>query len=305
LFLILIGLGPIVRISSSRWIICWVGLELTFLGLIPLLVSSGGRVFNLGKECAIKYFCIQALGSGLLLIRGVLVFRMVRSFGILSYFLFLFRLLIKLGVFPIHFWVPSVVSGLEIFPSILIILTWQKILPLILLNNLTRSCNFLTDYIIVLGGLRAVVGALIGINQTQILPILGASSVTHRGWMILGAVYGGVWLYFFLYCLSLIALCLSLKYGRDSVRGLVILSLRGLPPFLIFIGKWSVLRFCLGVRSRLWYLILPLIGSILSLFFYLKFFYSFYLREGFSSRKKVGFTLFRVLAGLLFIVILS
>jgi len=51
-----------------------------------------------------------------------------------------------------------------------------------------------------LGGIRALVGGLIGNNQTSLRPIIGASSVAHTGWASVGAVCGSLWLYFGLYC---------------------------------------------------------------------------------------------------------
>jgi len=73
LFLAVLILGPLVRISASNWVICWVGLELRFLGAIPLLLSDS-RFMSLRKESVIKYFCIQALGRGLLILGGVLYY---------------------------------------------------------------------------------------------------------------------------------------------------------------------------------------------------------------------------------------
>lgn len=297
LFILLIGLGPLVSISSSRWLICWVGIELRFIGIIPVLLSNN-YYFSLRKESTMKYFCIQALRRGLLLCGGLLIFSFPYKLGILTESLFMFSLLLKLGVFPGHFWVPRVVSGLRWVP-ILLMLTWQKIPPFFFLVVLVSSCSWISRVLLILGGVRAIVGGLIGLNQTKLSPMLGASSIRHRGWVVIGRVYGSLWVYFILYCLSFSVLIYLLFLEDYLLSGLIILSLRGLPPFLMFLGKWSILKTALGLGYRYWFLFLPLLGSVISLFFYLKFFYSFYLEEKFEFISKLR--IFGGLSSLIFL----
>lgn len=88
---------------------CWAGVELRFLGLIPLIFSNN-KYISLTKESRIKYFCIQAVGRALLFYGGLTSFSLMGNVVVI---IFLVSLFIKLGVFPIHFWVPRVVSGLD------------------------------------------------------------------------------------------------------------------------------------------------------------------------------------------------
>nr|WIS40140.1 NADH dehydrogenase subunit 2 [Facelina auriculata] len=286
LFYLLMVLGPTVAVSSSSWLISWVGIELAFLGLIPLLVSDGKSLPSLSSESALKYFCIQAAGSGILMCGGVMKFMvpfLMSNFS--SNIIFLAGLGLKLGIFPFHFWVPSVVAGLGWYPMFLI-LTWQKIAPFMFMMNLVESVPSLSGLVFILGGLSAIVGALIGLNQTKLAPMLGASSITHSGWVAVGAVCGGFWIYFLIYFGSLMLLIIALGKQRVFMAGLLTLSLSGLPPFVMFIGKWSILKHALSLSEHWWFISLPLFGSIMSLFFYLKFFYSFYLEseESFLSK---------------------
>lgn len=96
------------------------------------------RFLSLRKESAIKYFCVQAIGRGLLLCGGVLLYILPLELGILPECIFAFSLVVKLGVFPIHFWVPRVVSGLGWLPMFLM-LTWQKVAPFLFIVNLVES----------------------------------------------------------------------------------------------------------------------------------------------------------------------
>ena len=66
---------------------------------------------SLTKESGMKYFCIQALGRAVLFYSGLIVFS---EWGReLTNILLVLSVFIKLGVFPMHFWVPRVVAGLD------------------------------------------------------------------------------------------------------------------------------------------------------------------------------------------------
>lgn len=84
--------------------VSWVGIELAFLGLIPFLVSDGKRLPRLRRESALKYFCIQAAGRGILMCGGVMKFIIPFLMGSFrSNIVFLVGLGLKLGIFPFHF----------------------------------------------------------------------------------------------------------------------------------------------------------------------------------------------------------
>nr|BDY26070.1 NADH dehydrogenase subunit 2 [Spurilla braziliana] len=279
LFYLLMISGPLVAVSSPNWLVCWVGIELSFLGLIPILMSEMNSV-NTSTESSLKYFCIQAAGSGVLMCGGILKF-MLPLYSSIGEGVFLLGLMLKLGIFPFHFWVPGVVSGLN-WVSIFLVLTWQKLSPFLFLINLMENCPWLTNILAMAGGLSAVVGAVIGLNQTKLAPLLGASSITHTGWVIVGVIWGSFWVYYVIYTICLFILFVFLIKKEDLISGLFVLSLSGLPPFLMFVAKWSIIKSVMCVSENLWFLVFPLLGSIMSLFFYLKVFYSFYL-EGESS----------------------
>ena len=78
------------------------GLEINLVSFIPLMMSSQ-RIIE--TERALKYFLVQAFGSGLLLFR-VFLYRM--SFYLynsleISLYLVAFSLIIKVGIFPFHY----------------------------------------------------------------------------------------------------------------------------------------------------------------------------------------------------------
>nr|YP_010429294.1 NADH dehydrogenase subunit 2 [Polycera hedgpethi]USQ67473.1 NADH dehydrogenase subunit 2 [Polycera hedgpethi] len=287
LFLLVLLLGPLVSISAPNWMICWVGLELSFLGAIPLLLTDNSYM-SLSKESVMKYFCIQALGSGLLMLGGIMYYMDPGLYWI-SEFIFLFSLFTKLGVFPMHFWVPGVTAGLNWLPMF-ILLAWQKIPPFAFLVNMLEGSSWCSSIVLFSGGMSALIGSVIGLNQTSLRAMLGSSSIVHTGWGCIGAVFGSLWVYFFIYCISFMVLMILLTLGHSLLAGFGILSLSGLPPFMMFAGKWMVLKSVLFSSSSIMFLILPIVGALFSLFFYLKFFYSFYLSSSFikSETKFLG-----------------
>nr|UBU97364.1 NADH dehydrogenase subunit 2 [Asteronotus hepaticus] len=305
LFYLVLLLGPLVSVSSTNWVICWVGMELSFLGAIPLMLTDV-NFHSLSKESVIKYFCIQALGSGLLMFGGVLLY-MDPTASFFSNVVFMLALFLKLGMFPLHFWVPSVAAGLNWVPMF-ILLAWQKIPPFAFLVNIMENNQWMSTIVLVLGGMTALTGALIGLNQTSMRAMLGSSSIAHTGWGCIGAVAGGLWPYFFIYCLSFAILMLFCIVEDPFMISLGILSLSGLPPFSMFVGKWIILKSMLMSDSGFLFLILPILSALLSLFFYLKFFYSFYLSSKTSGSNDTKYMMIRsliiiVTAGVFFILL--
>nr|YP_009271547.1 NADH dehydrogenase subunit 2 [Hypselodoris festiva]ANX10027.1 NADH dehydrogenase subunit 2 [Hypselodoris festiva] len=289
LFLLVLIMGPLVSLSSSNWVICWVGLELSFFGAIPMLLSDS-TYLSLSKESVIKYFCIQAMGSGLLMIGGMMYYMSYFSFWLWSA-LFIGSLFVKLGVFPVHFWVPSVVVGLNWLPMF-ILLTWQKVGPFAFLINILENNSWMSMTTLTFGSVSALVGAIIGLNQTSVRAMLGSSSVAHTGWALAGATLGSLWTFFFIYCFSFGMLMMFFMLEEDLMISLGILSLSGLPPFVMFVAKWSILKSFLYSSSSWLFLSLLILGAFLSLFFYLKFFYSYYLNylsKGTMSKKLFSF----------------
>jgi len=85
-------------------------LELGFFGFLPILNGKAASE----NEAAVKYFVIQSVGSGLILVRFLLFRRRSSFFSPLSEgaadIVIIGGFMVKLGVFPFHFWFPRVMS---------------------------------------------------------------------------------------------------------------------------------------------------------------------------------------------------
>nr|YP_009740628.1 NADH dehydrogenase subunit 2 [Bryodemella holdereri holdereri]QID03590.1 NADH dehydrogenase subunit 2 [Bryodemella holdereri holdereri] len=256
LFLSLLMMGTILSISSNTWLGIWMGLEINLLSIIPLLTDSKNMVIN---ESSIKYFIIQVMPSTMLLI-SILLIQMkymiwwekenIPSMMIMS------SMMMKMGAAPFHFWLPEVMGSTS-WMNCLILLTWQKIAPMMTLSYCIKMGSF--TFTVILMGI--IVGAMGGLNQTSLRQIMAYSSISHLGWMISSMVVSeNVWeLYLYIYFLLNIAVIMmfsSMKLfflnqaylsGNLSMEikflvMLSLLSLGGLPPMLGFLPKWIVIQ---------------------------------------------------------------
>jgi len=80
------------------------------LGVLPLVVGSGYSVFD--SFSASFYFLVQACGSFLVLLPGLLLSAGL-CYSFMAEAIVSFGLAVKLGLFPVHFWVVTVARSLS------------------------------------------------------------------------------------------------------------------------------------------------------------------------------------------------
>nr|DBA44279.1 TPA_asm: NADH dehydrogenase subunit 2 [Melanodrymia brightae] len=294
LFFIMTVFGTIYSLSASHWLTAWMGLEINLIAFIPLMVY-GGSVLE--TESTIKYFIFQAIGSVMIMFSSLLSFGpdfiwifSSHSFDLLlskSLIILILGLLLKLGVFPVHFWFPAVVAGLSWFMNFLLF-TWQKVAPMFILFSIyyVWLVSNLSLIIMIAASGSSILGGVGGVNQTQLRALLAYSSISHMGWMIFCCCLTetSLKIYFIIYffvtaCvffsawsaqLNLIFQSFSSFLGENFLARILmifmLLSLGGIPPLLGFIPKWVVMMSTnLDMKITLLFLIL---GSLISLFYY-------------------------------------
>lgn len=192
---------------------------------------------------------------------------------------------LKLGLFPCHYWFPDVIQGAGFLQGLLLS-TWQKVGPFIVLSYVVREKN--KEVLLLIRAASVLVGGWGGLNQTQTRKILAFSSIAHIGWIcsvvsfsfevgcVMFVVYivinSGVFLLGEKYFLSSLA-----SFGRllsySPVSGLRVvlgvLSLGGLPPLFGFLIKFIALK-CLVQKEAYFVRMLLVVGSLIRLFFYLR-----------------------------------
>nr|YP_009114931.1 NADH dehydrogenase subunit 2 [Acroneuria hainana]AIX03637.1 NADH dehydrogenase subunit 2 [Acroneuria hainana] len=283
--------GTIVSISANSWFGAWIGLEINLLSFIPLMTNSTNLM---STEASLKYFLTQALASATLLFTvtfASLVFSSPATLLTSNIFLNTLvssSLLLKMGAAPLHFWFPGVMEGLS-WMNGLVLMTWQKIAPLMLLTY-NLSLNVFTSFVIISS---VVVGSLGGLNQTSLRKILAYSSINHLGWMTAALMVSeNLWnLYFLTYTFLTTSIIFTLhsfsishlnqSFSSNSTPPTIkfalfttLLSLGGLPPFLGFLPKWIIIQALTNTEMKL-IITLMVVMTLITLFYY--------LRVGFSA----------------------
>jgi NADH:ubiquinone oxidoreductase subunit 2 (subunit N) len=210
-------------------------------------------------------------------------------------------MVLKIGIAPCHIWYSSVMTSISWNISF-ILSTWQKIAPLSVLTFLLQGIS--SKLIIVLAGLNALIGGLMGINQSHFRTILAYSSITHLGWMCaLLYVRNPTFTltYFLIYVIvvtPLFILFIKSSIHRNShapsiinisphitwIAPALLLSIGGLPPLTGFIPKWIAISILANINPVL--LMILISGSIMNLYYYLNIVFSIIL----SSSKSIKLT---------------
>jgi len=266
------------------------------LSFIPLLRDNNNLI---STEASLKYFLTQALASTVLLFSSILLIlknninnEINESF---TSIIIISALLLKSGAAPFHFWFPNIIEGLT-WINALILITWQKIAPLILISYLNIK-NLLLIRVI----LSVVIGAIGGLNQTSLRKLMAFSSINHLGWILRSLIIReSIWLIYFLFysflsfILTFIFNIFKLFHLNQLFSWFVsrkilkfslfinFLSLGGLPPFLGFLPKWLVIQ-QLTLCNQYFLLTLIIISTLITLFFYLRICYSAFILNYFEN----------------------
>nr|BDQ43641.1 NADH dehydrogenase subunit 2 [Amynthas divergens] len=273
--------STMMALSSTNWMFLWASMELNLLSFIPILMSSKS---NQETEGSIKYFLAQALGSALLLTSSIMMWSPYSILPSIMPMILMTSILLKLGSAPCHFWYPSVMSSIS-WISCTILSSWQKLAPLSILIFFTSQTS--KSIIPLMAGLNALLGGIVGMNQSQLRTIMAYSSIGHLGWMmsfmLLDKPMTSIF-YFMMYCSLIIPLFMIMNLmNLTSVKQLskitmispivqlsisiLLISLAGLPPLTGFMPKMLAIIMLATYSTPL--IIILVLGSLMNLFFYL------------------------------------
>nr|YP_009073557.1 NADH dehydrogenase subunit 2 [Cottus czerskii]AIQ81045.1 NADH dehydrogenase subunit 2 [Cottus czerskii] len=286
-----LGLGTTITFASSHWLLAWMGLEMNTLAIIPLMAQHH---HPRAVEATTKYFLTQATGAAMLLFASTTNAWLTGQWDIhqmshpLPVTLITLALALKVGLAPLHSWLPEVLQGLDLTTG-LILSTWQKLAPFALLLQIHPANPTL---LITLGLASTLVGGWGGLNQTQLRKILAYSSIAHLGWMILIIQFSPslTLLTLFTYLIMTFSTFLVFKLNSStsintlatswakapaltSLTPLVLLSLGGLPPLTGFMPKWLILQE-LTKQDLATTATIAALTALLSLYFYLRLSYA-------------------------------
>lgn len=207
----------------------------------------------------------------------------------------------KLGAVPFHMWVPDVYHGaptvvtqyLSTAPK----LAAFAMLMRLMVDGLSGLQGQWQDILILLAALSIGIGNVVAIAQTNIKRMLAYSGISHAGFLLLGVIagtaegYAAGMFYAIVYVLmglagfGMVILMSRAGFEADSLddyKGLnqrnpwfalmmmfVMLSMAGVPPFIGFWAKLTVLQAVIEA-NLMWLAILAVVFSVIGAFFYLR-----------------------------------
>nr|AJJ48698.1 NADH dehydrogenase subunit 2 [Macropodus opercularis] len=286
-----LGLGTTITFASSHWMLAWMGLEINTLAILPLMTQHH---HPRAVEATTKYFLTQATAAATLLFASTTNAWITGEWNIqqmsnpFSSTLIILALSLKIGLAPMHAWLPEVLQGLDLNTG-LIMSTWQKLAPFALLLQIQPNNPTLP---VLIGLLSMLVGGWADLNQTQLRKILAYSSIVHLGWMmvVLSFLPSLTLLTLLTYFLMTFSTFLVFKTNKattinmlaiswtkapvlTALTPLILLSLGGLPPLTGFMPKWLIIQELtkqeLGLTATL-----AAMSALLSLYFYLRLSYA-------------------------------
>lgn len=297
IFSMIFILGTIISIRSNSWFIIWVGLEVNIICFTTFILKYN-NIFS--SESILIYFIFQAFASLFFLFGILLNIINIYKYSFNLDLLIICSLIIKVGRAPFHYWIPLVIENLDWINNYILI-TWQKIIPLVL--RFYFITNILFNYFILISLIVRILGRL---NQNSLRLIIAYSSINQIRWLLITLFISKIILliYILLYIIILYNLIIIFKFLQiwylrhfffNLFQNIVylkfifiinILSIRGLPPFLGFFPKLLIVINIL-INNQLFLLILILSCSLLILFVYLRIFYRRFLFDFFKKKKVI------------------
>ena len=205
----------------------------------------------------------------------------------------------KIAMVPFHQWAPDVYEGaptpVAAFLSVGSKAAGFAVLARVLLVAVDPARVDWTLLLAVLAALTMTVGNLLALPQRNIKRMLAYSSISHAGFILIGLAafrgdFGvpGLLIYLFGYLFTqlgafFVAVLIGAQLGTDEIpdyaglsrrapvsaflMAVFMLSLTGLPPTSVFVGKFYVLAAAID-NGLLWLAVVGILNSVISLYYY-------------------------------------
>jgi len=328
LLVLIAALGGILLANANHMASLFLGIELISLPLFGLIGYAFRQKRSL--EAAIKYTILSAAASSFLLFGIALLYAQTGNLSFMALGkslgdgmmheplllaglgMMIVGLGFKLSLVPFHLWTPDVYQGAPA-PVSTFLATASKIAIFGVVMRLflyapVGDSEAVRVVLGIIAFVSIIFGNLMALSQTNIKRLLGYSSISHLGYLLVAlialqsgemsmetvGVYLAGYLFSSLGAFGVVSLMSSPYRGPDadslfSYRGLfwhrpilsavmtvMMLSLAGIPMTLGFIGKFYVLA--VGVQAHLWWLTAGVVlGSAIGLYYYLRVAVSLYL----------------------------
>jgi NADH-quinone oxidoreductase subunit N len=302
--------------AANDLVMVFVSLELIAVSFYVLVSFQRSRLQSL--EAGVKYLILSALSAAFLVFGIALIFGTANQTNFvllregaatlngnkiywLGVLLVLFGLSFKIAAFPLQVWAPDVYQGAPTPVTALLAIASKAAGFVLLLRVLFTAMPDLAlrwDRMLMLAsGVTILYGNLCAIPQRSLKRLLGYSSISNAGYMLLGvaavnASGSAAILYYlagYLFTLAAAFLVISVVLkDNDDISGLAglsrrspllaaalalaMVSLAGIPPLAGFLGKFLLLRAIIEQGATdsacYWLAGVAVIGVVISLYYY-------------------------------------
>lgn len=310
--------GMMFAASANDFTLLFVAIELITITFYVLTSFQRSRLASL--EAGIKYLILGALSSAFLVFGIALVFGTTghMNFGeiakvasqysankvfLLGLLLVLVGLGFKIAAFPFQLWAPDVYQGSPA-PTTAFLAVGSKaagfvLLLRVLFGAVPETTVQWTKLLIVVSAVTILYGNLCAIPQRNLKRLLGYSSISNAGYLLLGVAalsssglsavlfYLSGYLFTVLAAFAVIVLVMRQLEGEDigalaglnqrapflaTALTLAMVSLAGIPPLAGFFGKFLLLKAVVeqgaGNHAYYWLVAIAIVGVVISLYYY-------------------------------------
>lgn len=266
-------ISSMVSTTIKIWLLLWVCLELNTTRFILQIVKEKK------KENVLVFFVFQSLASISLIIYlsyTCTINEQNKSLAITH--ILLISIIIKIAIFPFHAWI-IIMVGVLCWINLTVILTWQKIIPIVIILKVYNKVRITTIIIICI-----IISLLILISVRSMKKITLLSSILHNGWMFLSIVFIKKISIIYLGIYSTIISTISwyfIKINSNNINQrdleknkfnniIVAISLSGIPPSTGFILKIIIICSLLTIKIEVIKIIMLIVTTLIRFFVYIK-----------------------------------
>src|SRR3954468_9033931 len=330
--------GMMLFVTANDLLLMFVALEVLSLPLY-LMCGLARRRRLLSQEASVKYFLLGAFASGFFLYGLALVYGATGSVRLstirttasedtgvlltLGLALLIVGLMFKASVAPFHTWTPDVYQGAPTPVTAFMgactkVAAFGAILRLLYVAFGTSEWTW-RPLIYGIAIVSMIVGAVLGLTQTDLKRMLAYSSIAHAGFLLTGVIgmqavgasngLGATMFYLLTYGLTTVGAFAVPTLVRDgdgeathlsqwaglaqrspvtaAVMSLFLLALAGIPLTSGFTGKFAVFR--AAIEAGAWPLVVvAVVASAIAAFFYLRVIVLMYFSEPALDGPTVG-----------------
>jgi len=280
--------GMLFAASSNDFAMLFVSIELITITFYVLVSFQRGRLVSL--EAGVKYLILGALSSAFLVFGIALIWGTTGKFNfndlaqvsgqfldnkifLLGVLFVLVGLGFKIAAFPFQIWAPDVYQGAPT-PTTAFLAVGSKAAGFVLLLRVLFVAvpdvtKHWANLLIIISGITILYGNLCALPQRNLKRLLGYSSISHAGYLLLGVAalsasgqsallyYLAGYLFTVIAAFTVIALVMRHLNDEDisafaglsqrspllaATMALAMVSLAGIPPLAGFFGKFLLLK---------------------------------------------------------------